>query len=229
MPNQTTERRKPLKIAIAVGKFLEEGIPSILLAVCVVLLCTDVVARYVFNSPIAGAGSIAMVCFIWVTFIGSAAIARRGRHIVIDVLVTLFPSRIQAIVQSLVQLFVIGVIGFVLYFTWNALLNTRFVAIPGLGVSRRVLAIALFIGFLLMAMYAVRDLISAVRGAITGDYAPYKDPDDEFDSLDASAPGPGGYEPPTSVTEAVYVKELDDILEREEEKQADGEEEEKRS
>ena len=60
-----------------------------------------------------------------------------------------------------------------------------------------------------MALYAVRDLVVAARGAITGDYAPVvDDSDDEFDSLEANAPIGGMLEPPTSVTEAVFVEDL---------------------
>lgn len=213
MPEQTTKRRRPLDWIVSAGKFLEEGVPAILLAVSVLLLCADVVARYVFNSPIPGAGSIAMICFIWVTFIGSAAIARRGRHIVIDVVFARFPVRLQAIVQVLVQLLVLAIIAYVLYFAWDALLNTRFVAIPGLGISRRIVVVALFIGFLLMGMYALRDLVIAGRGVVSGKYeVPQDDSGEDYEALNANAPIAGNYNPPTSVTEAVFLKDIEEEL-----------------
>ncbi len=206
MPSQSTAGRKALRALGAAARFIEEDLPAALLAICVVLLCTDVVGRYVFNHPFVGAGSLAMVCFVWVTYIGSAAIARRGRHIVIDVLTDRFSPRLQAIVQILVQMLVLGMICYVIGYAWNALLNTRFVEIPGIGISRRVITLALFIGFLLMLVYAARDLVLAFRGALTGSYSVRTD-DDEFESLNTASPTRAGYEPPAEVTEAVFIKE----------------------
>lgn len=209
MPTEPTRPNRLVNGVFSVARFIEEDIPSILLAISVLLLCTDVVARYAFNSPIPGAGQIAMICFIWVTYISAGAIARRGRHIVIDVLVVRFPLRLQAVLQFLVQLLVLALIAYVLLHTVDALMNARFVSIPGLGISRRVFTVAVLVGFVLMALYAVRDLVVAVRGAITGDYAPVVDvSDDEFDSLEANAPIGSVLEPPTSVTEAVFIKDL---------------------
>lgn len=207
MPKQSPQTR-PRRAIVAVATALEEGIPSVLLAGTVVLLCADVAARYIFNSPIPGAGSIAMLCFIWITYISAGAIARRGRHIVIDVLVARFPPRLQAALQLLVQLLVLALIGYVLYFGVGALLNTRFVEVPGLGLNRGVFTAAVVVGFALMAIYAIRDVLVAGRGLVTGDFAPVQDDsDDEFASLEANAPVGGGYEPPTSVTEAVFITE----------------------
>lgn len=206
MPSQSTTGRKALRGLGAAARFIEEDVPALLLAACVVLLCADVVGRYVFNHPFSGAGSLAMVCFVWVTYIGSAAIARRGRHIVIDVLTDRFPPRLQAIVQFLVQTLVIGVICYVLGYAWEALLHTRFVEIPGLGISRRVITLALFVGFLLMLVYAARDLVLAARGVVTGSFTLRTEEDDEFESLSAASPTRAGYAPPAEVTEAVFIK-----------------------
>lgn len=207
MPTQSTQTR-PRKALAFIATAIEEVIPSLLLAVAVVLLCADVAGRYIFNSPIPGAGSMAMLAFIWITYISAGGIARRGRHIVIDVLVARFPQRLQAATQVLVQLLVLALIGYVLYFAIDALLNTRFVDVPGLGVNRGVFTAAIVVGFVLMAIYAIRDVVHAGRGVVTGEFAPLQDDsDDEFDSLEASAPVGGGYEPPTSVTEAVFITE----------------------
>lgn len=209
MPTEPPPQSRLLRRVTATARFIEEDIPSALLAISVLLLCTDVAARYIFNSPIPGAGSIAMICFILVTYISAGAIARRGRHIVIDVLVVRFPLRLQAVLQFLVQLLVLALIAYVLLHTVDALMNARFVSIPGLGISRRIFTVAVLVGFVLMALYAVRDLVVAARGAITGDYAPVvDDSDDEFDSLEANAPIGSMLEPPTSVTEAVFIKDL---------------------
>lgn len=209
MSTQAPPESRGRRILSTAVRIFEEDFPSLLLALCVILLVVDVTGRYIFNHPFVGFGSISMVCFIWITYISAAAVARRGRHIVIDVLTDRFPPRVQAIVQAVIQAIVLAVIGYVLYYAWDAILNTKFVTIPGLGFSRRVLAIALLIGFALMFVYALRDIVLAVRGSITGEFTAVKETDDEeFESLATTAPQRGGYEPPAEVTEALYISDV---------------------
>lgn len=202
--------RRLTRILALVTRLLEEWIPSFLLACSVILLCLDVVGRYVFNHPIPGAPALATVCFIWVTYLGAAAISRRSRHIVIDVFVDRLPPRAQAAVQLVVQALIVVVLGYVLFFTWDALLHTRFVEIPGVGISRSFVTLSVLVGFALMAMYAVRDLAAAGRGVIQGGFTLSRPHDDEgFGTFDASAPVRTGYEPPGEVTEAIFIKDVE--------------------
>jgi TRAP-type C4-dicarboxylate transport system permease small subunit len=184
--------------------FIEEDVSAILLAVAVMVLCADVVGRYVFHHPIPGAPSIAMVCFVWLTYLGAAAAARRGRAITIDVLVGRFAPRWQAVCEIIVQLVVAGVVGFCLYWTCVAVLTNRFVELPGLGVSRRVLTMALLVGFGLMTLYCLRDLLGAVRGAITGKFDPIHEAVEDDDVITPRDEHP---QPPAlPVTTNVFIK-----------------------
>lgn len=184
--------------------FIEEDVSAILLAVAIVVLCADVVGRYVFHHPVAGAPSIAMVCFVWLTYLGAAAAARRGRNITIDVMVGRFPPRWQAVCEIVVQLIVGGVVGFCLYWIWVAVLTNRFVDVPGLGVSRRVLTVALLVGFCLMALYCLRDFFLAVRGAITGIYAPIHEAVEDDDVVTPREEHP--QLPAEPVTTTIFMK-----------------------
>ncbi|WP_454111862.1 TRAP transporter small permease [Microbacterium aurum] len=184
--------------------FIEEDVSAILLALAVVVLCADVVGRYVFHHPIPGAPSIAMVCFVWLTYLGAAAAARRGRNITIDVLIGRFRPRWQAACEIVVQIVVAGVVGFCLYWIWVAVLTNRFVDLPGLGVSRRVLTMALLVGFGLMALYCLRDLLLAIRGAITGRFKPIHEAVEDDDVITPRDENP---QPPAlPVTTTIFMK-----------------------
>lgn len=56
---------------------------------------TNVVFRYVFNSPIIWAEELSRYAFIWLVFVGSAACSKRKRHIAIDGLVQALPVRVR--------------------------------------------------------------------------------------------------------------------------------------
>lgn len=198
---------RPTRILIRILTFIEEDFAAILLALSIVILCADVVGRYIFNHPVPGAASIAMVCFIWLTYLGAAAVARRGRHIAIDVLIERFNTRWRAITDVFVQLIVAAVFAYVLYWVWVATLTAKFVDIPGLHLSRRILTLALLVGFMLMALYCLRDLVTAVRGSITGRYSPYRETVGEMEGLvdpaTAAAAQVAAAEP---VTESIFIK-----------------------
>ena len=68
-----------------------------------VLIIADVFLRYVFNRPITGTAEIAslmLVCMV----LGVAWCGLQGRHIKVDLVVSRFSPRVQAIVDSITLL-----------------------------------------------------------------------------------------------------------------------------
>ena len=64
------------------------------LAGCAALVFVAAVSR-ALGSPIIWAIDIAMLLFIWCAFLGSDAALRSHQHIIIDIIVRLFPQRVQ--------------------------------------------------------------------------------------------------------------------------------------
>ena len=64
------------------------------LAGCSALVFVAAVSR-AFGSPVLWAIDIAMLLFIWCAFLGADAALRAHQHIIIDIVVRLFPRRVQ--------------------------------------------------------------------------------------------------------------------------------------
>lgn len=167
--------------------FIEEDIPAILMAVIVVALTADVVGRYVFNHPLQSASEVSLIAFIWLIYLAVAAVARKGQHIAIDVVTSLFSQRWQAIVETGVQLLTLGVMFYLIWNGFDYFMNGTFTSLTGTGMSKKFLEVAIPISATFMAVYAVRDLSRAVRGAISGEFVrPSDDFEDEYADVDDS-------------------------------------------
>lgn len=70
-----------------------------------ILTVGDVVGRYFFNNPISGTFELTTLMLALVVFFSIGYTQLRRGHISIDVLVSLFPSRVQAVIDSVTCLF----------------------------------------------------------------------------------------------------------------------------
>jgi TRAP-type C4-dicarboxylate transport system permease small subunit len=91
------------------------GIFMVLMSVCTV---GNVIARYVFNSPIAWAEEFARYAFVWVVFLGAVACTKQKRHIIIDAALVVLPPRMRSGVLALADLLVIGLMLGLVYYGW---------------------------------------------------------------------------------------------------------------
>ena len=84
------------------------------------LTVSDVFMRYVFNDPITGTAEMAiyiMVCLVC----GMGLCALRGEHIVVDLVMSHFPPRVQKI-TDIITLFLS--LGIVIIIVWQGFLNS---------------------------------------------------------------------------------------------------------
>ena len=69
------------------------------IAIMTILVIAQVVLRYVFNDPLDWSEEMARIMFIYLAFIGIGAAYGRRRHMAIDALVILLPSRMKRAVE----------------------------------------------------------------------------------------------------------------------------------
>jgi TRAP-type C4-dicarboxylate transport system permease small subunit len=72
----------------------EDLVARVCLALCSALVFVAAVSR-ALGSPVLWAIDIAMLLFIWCAFLGADAALRARQHIIIDIIVRLFPPRMQ--------------------------------------------------------------------------------------------------------------------------------------
>jgi C4-dicarboxylate transporter, DctQ subunit len=61
---------------------------SCFLVLQMLLVCADVISRYLLNKPVPGASEITEMSMLWLTFLGSAWVLRREGHVNVDLLIT---------------------------------------------------------------------------------------------------------------------------------------------
>ena len=86
-----------------------------LITISTLSLLTQVISRYVFNSPTVWSEELAIFCFVWCTMLAVPVGFLRREHIVIGFAVDALPRALQRVVNPLTDLVsavTLGVIGF---------------------------------------------------------------------------------------------------------------------
>lgn len=96
-----------LRVIHIVDKFMEV-FSALILGGMTLFIFAQVLARYVFKSPLAWSEEGARFMFIWMTFIAGYVGARKGQHIGVELIQNLFPESIKAGMKVLCDLISIG-------------------------------------------------------------------------------------------------------------------------
>lgn len=97
-------------------KYFEEIVAGLFMVLMSLCTFANVLARYVFNSPIQWAEEFSRYAFIWVIFMGAAVCTKRNRHIAIDSLMLVLPARVQSGFRLLVDLCILGLMVVIVYY-----------------------------------------------------------------------------------------------------------------
>jgi len=91
----------------AVSGWVESGAFA---AICfmVVLTCVDVLGAKLFRSPVPGSLDMMMLAQLIAISFAAAVTLIRDRHVSVEIFVRLLPSRVQAVIDCLVQLLCLG-------------------------------------------------------------------------------------------------------------------------
>lgn len=113
----------------------ERAVSVVLLAVVVTCLAAQVIARYVFGSPISWSEEVARLGLIWLTFVASGFVTASGRHLTVDLLPARVSTgvrrRLDRLAGSIVLLTCVTLLVGGFRFVWRVWP----VASPGIGVS----------------------------------------------------------------------------------------------
>jgi len=99
-----------IKLLSHVAERSVEWLMVIALALIVVLVFSNVVARYGFGSGFAGAEELSLLLFLWLVFLGSILALRQHAHLGMELLQALLPRslrRVCAVVTHLLILYVL--------------------------------------------------------------------------------------------------------------------------
>lgn len=130
------------------------------MAVIALVIPYEVFGRYVLGEMPAWSGEAATYSLVWVTMLGSAAGFRRGFQIGIRFFVEKLPTRIAVLIGDVGTLLFIAFLGAMFYFSLaQAGINWKQTS-PALGIPMALPYAALPLGFGLMGMFAMEELLS---------------------------------------------------------------------
>jgi TRAP-type C4-dicarboxylate transport system permease small subunit len=108
---------------------------AICLAAMVVLVFTNVVLRYAFNSGIATSEELSRWLLVWLTFLGAIVALRQHAHLGVDTLVRALPPRGKLICFVLSYLLMLYVNGLLTLGSWKQAVLTFDDTAPASGIS----------------------------------------------------------------------------------------------
>jgi TRAP-type C4-dicarboxylate transport system permease small subunit len=126
-----------LKKDVFMKKFLDrlfkvtEILIAVFLAVMIMLMFMNVVARYVFSKGFAWSEEIARLCFIYLVYLGAIGAMRDNRHLLIESVLVRVPIVAQKLLYALVQAGIIWLMAILIQGSWGLVvqnLRDRWVA-----------------------------------------------------------------------------------------------------
>jgi len=147
---------------ITIYQKIEEIFLIICFAIMAIILTSQIVCRYAFNSPLAWAEELARYLQIWITFVGIGYGIRTKSHIALTLLREKMPKKIGIVIEVFITLVIIISSICVIYVSPRFLAQQNKLA-STLPVSLKLVYIALPIGFAITALYKISELIQLFK------------------------------------------------------------------
>ena len=129
-----------------------------------VFISTQVVARYVFNSPTTWSEEASSFSLVYLTFFGGALAVVRGQSLRITNIVEMLPERAQRWLYVSMRLLAALFLLFTVIYSIPVLVHLRSQLSPAIRMPKSFIAIAVPIGALAMLLKVVSDLRQALAG-----------------------------------------------------------------
>ena len=107
--------KNPKSKLLAIIGNLDIAVASLTLLALILLTCHGVIMRDVVGHPLTWLEEVQIACMVWIVFGAGGAAFRTGSHIAIEMVVELFPKKIQKVFEVLISIVVVAVIGYLFY------------------------------------------------------------------------------------------------------------------
>jgi TRAP-type C4-dicarboxylate transport system permease small subunit len=145
-------------------KYCEEILSGSLMVLMFLATVANVVARYLFNSPIQWAEEFSRYAFIWIVFLGAVVCTKYKRHISIDSVVKILPPPVQPWVNLAADLLTSALMVIIIWYggllTRNATQMTATLNVP-----QYIIYMVVPVSGVLGLLYSLREFRSHLREA----------------------------------------------------------------
>lgn len=142
---------------------MERLLTATLLAAIFLTATAQVFMRYVMNTPLATSNEIARFTLIWVTFLAAALTQNRDEHIAVLIVRSRGGTKRRAVLHGLANVAALVTAVIVVYLGFETLGRSARVTSPSLEISMSLVYLSVVLGFLLIALHSVRNLVNLAR------------------------------------------------------------------
>ncbi len=146
-------------------KKFELYLGSIFISVTICVVIMNVFTRYVLKFTYFWAEEVAVGCFVWTIFLGTAAAYRQKALIGVEALVVLLPKKIRKIVEAFTYLLLTCLSGLMFWFSYGYV-STSSKITAALEISYAYINTSIILAFGLMTIYSLIFTIESFRDVI---------------------------------------------------------------
>lgn len=147
--------------------YIEEILCCTALTVTIIAVLINIVSGTVLGKRFGQCEEIAKSAFVWITFVGVSLAYKRGNHICIDFVVKSLPPKGQRAAKYMVWAVLFGFDLVILYYAVQLTVNTSRKTLPLCGISYAYINVSLIIGFGLMLLRLLTDVVKELRAVKT--------------------------------------------------------------
>ena len=144
-------------------KNLDAYFAGFMFAITLTVVVVNVFTRYFANYIIPWGEEVATTCFVYTTFVGAAWCLRTHQHVGVDLLVDKLPAGARKIVHILTDLIILVTNGYITWLSYQFVVSSSVKTMPILKISSVWLNSALILGFGLMTIYSLMNLVKTIR------------------------------------------------------------------
>lgn len=130
-----------------------------LLTVVTLLVCAQVLVRYVVGGSLVWSEELTRLTFVWMVLIASTS----AQPMRVDMFVDMLSKRARAVVYLLGEVLVLALTLLLLYGAWGMMDLTQFDIYPALSISVSWLHTALFVGSILWTLRGLATIAARIR------------------------------------------------------------------
>ncbi len=142
---------------------IDQIISAVALMGIVVFVTINVFCRYVLGYIFNWMEELSTVLFVWCTFLGISSAYKTNDHVGINVLVMLFPKKVQRIIMIIVNLFCLVVSAKILTLSFTFCQSSWTKTTPIIGLPYTFVNVSITCGFALMSIYSIIKIIRLIK------------------------------------------------------------------
>lgn len=145
-------------------KKFELYIGSVFIAVTVIVVIMNVFTRYVLKFTFFWAEELAVGCFVWTIFLGTAAAYKEKALIGVEAFVVLLPKKARDVLAFFTYLLLLILCSVMLYFSFTYVASSSKIT-AALEVSYAYINTSIIISFALMTFYTLIFVVKSFKKA----------------------------------------------------------------